>query len=169
MCEWFSYWILFWFLHLVSFLVVYRNLSIVPPHRTFWTFRTTGPISTKRGTKLPWINWAMDIQVCSNEGLRFYLRVDKLIYWRLKILILISTGPISTKLGIKHSWVMGIQVCWHDRKTTPLFKGIVKLHWQHFLFRTSGSTSNKLDRKHPLEIGIQFFFKLMTISFSKGR
>ena len=39
-----------------------------------------------------------------------------------------TTGLISTRLGIKHSWVMGIQVCSHDRKTMPFFKGIVKLH-----------------------------------------
>ena len=36
-------------------------------------FRTTVSISTKLGTKHPWV---MGIQVCSNEGLRPFLKGD---------------------------------------------------------------------------------------------
>ena len=38
-----------------------------------FVLRTTGPISTKLGTKHPWV---MGIQVCSNEGPSPFPRVD---------------------------------------------------------------------------------------------
>ena len=52
------------------------NKEIVKIH--WWTlkiffFRTTGPISTKLGTKHPWVT---GIHVSSNEGPRPFLRVD---------------------------------------------------------------------------------------------
>ena len=53
----------------------WRNLKIFS--------RTTGPISTKLGTKHPWVK---EIQVCSNEGPRPFPRGDNYeiakIHWR---------------------------------------------------------------------------------------
>ena len=76
-------------------------------------FRTTGPVSTKLGTKHPWVK---GIQVCSNEGPSPFPRGDNYqiakIHWQiLKIYSSRTAGPISTKLGIIHPWVRGIQVC----------------------------------------------------------
>ena len=73
--------------------------------RTFKKFfsRTTGPISTKLGTK----HW---IQFCSNKRSRPFPRRDNTyitkIHWRiLKIFLSSSTRPISTKLSTTHSKV----------------------------------------------------------------
>ena len=94
--------------------------------------RTTGPISTKLGTKHPWV---MGIQVYSNEWPCPFPRGDNKeiakIHWQtLKIFFLRTTGPISTKLGTKHSWVMGIQVCSNGRPR-PFPRGDkVKIHWE---------------------------------------
>ena len=52
-------------------------------HICIFFFRTTGPISTKLGTRHPWVK---GIQVCSNEGLRPFPRGDNnkiaKTYWR---------------------------------------------------------------------------------------
>ena len=73
-------------------------------------FRTNEPISTKLGTKHPWVKGT---QVCSNEGPRPFPRGDNYeivkIHWRnLKIFFSRTTKPISNKLGTKHPWVKGI-------------------------------------------------------------
>ena len=73
--------------------------------------RTTEPISTKLGTKHPWMK---GIQICSNEGPCFFSRGDNYkmvkIHWRnLKIFFSWTTEPISTKLGTKYPRVRGIQ------------------------------------------------------------
>ena len=73
--------------------------------------RTTWPISTKLGTKHPWVK---GIQVCSNEGPHPFPRGDNYntakIHWQnLKIFFSRTTEPISTKLGTKHFWVKGTQ------------------------------------------------------------
>ena len=97
-----------------AFLVTcFRRQSSV----CLWTFhififsRTTGPISTKLGTKHPLV---MGIQICSNEGPCHFLRGDnneiaKIHWWTFKILFSIITGQISTKLGTKHTWIKGIE------------------------------------------------------------
>ena len=69
--------------------------------------RTTGPISTKLGTKHPQVK---GIQVCSNEGPHLFPRGDnyeiaKYIDKIKKILFSRTTGLISTKLDTKHPWV----------------------------------------------------------------
>ena len=74
--------------------------------------RTTGPFSTKLGTKHPWVKRS---QVCSNEGLYPFSRGDNYItnerkYWNLTLSFSRTTRPVSTKLGLKHPWVKGIQV-----------------------------------------------------------
>ena len=51
-----------WYLSLWCIEICPLSLLIVNFEHVF-LFRTTGPISTKRGTKLPWINWAMDIRL----------------------------------------------------------------------------------------------------------
>ena len=73
--------------------------------------RTTKPISTKLGTKHPWIIW---FQVCSKEGpcpfskgdtkeiVEIHLQSFKTFFSRI-------TGPILINLGIKHPWVKEIQ------------------------------------------------------------
>ena len=81
--------------------------SSVCPSVNFHIFifsRTTGPISTKLGTKHPWVK---GIQVCSNEGPRPSQRGDnwemiKLNWQLLKIFFSKTTGPSSTKLGTKY-------------------------------------------------------------------
>ena len=64
--------------------------------------RTTGPISTRFGTKHRWV---MGNHVCSNEGPRSFPRGDNneivTIYWQtLKIIF------HRTKLSTKHPWLM---------------------------------------------------------------
>ena len=92
------------------------NYKIVKIHwrnlKLFFS-RRTGPISTKLGTKHPWMK---GIQVCSNERPCPFLKGNNYeiakIHWRnLKIFFSRTTKPISTKLGTKHPWVKGIQVC----------------------------------------------------------
>ena len=75
--------------------------------------RTIKPISTKLGTKQPWVK---GIQFCPNEGPRHFVRGDnykivKIHLRNLKIFFSRTAGPISTNLGTKHPWVKGIQVC----------------------------------------------------------
>ena len=100
--------------------VIFSNhLSSVCPSVCLYTFhifiyfsRTIEPISTKLGTKHPWVK---GIQVCSNEGPRPFPRGDNYeivkIHWRNLKIFSRTTEPISTKLGTKHPWVKGIQVC----------------------------------------------------------
>ena len=81
-------------------------------------YRTTEPISTKLGTKHPWMN---GFQICSNEGPSSFSRGDSYkmvkIHWRnLEIFVSRTTEPISTKLGTKHPWVKGIQVSSNEEK-----------------------------------------------------
>ena len=74
--------------------------------------RSTGPISTKLGTKHPWVS---GINICSNEGPCPFPMGDNYeivkIHWRnLKIFFSRTIGPISTNLGTKYPLVKGIQV-----------------------------------------------------------
>ena len=48
------------------------RLSVCKLHIPIFFSRTTGPVSTKLGTKHPW-PWVKGIQVCSNEGPRSLL------------------------------------------------------------------------------------------------
>ena len=123
--------------------------------------RTTGPISTKLGTKHPWV---MGIHVCSIEGPRTFPRGDKKeigkIHWQtLKIVFSRIIGPILTKLSTKHSWVIGIQVCSYEGPR-PFPRGdnkeIAKIHRRTlkiFFIRTTGPISTKLGTKHPWVMG----------------
>ena len=123
----------------------WRNLKI------FFS-RTTEPISTKLGTKHPWVK---GIQVCSNEGSRHFPRGDNYeivkIHWRnLKIFLFRTTGPISTKLAIKHPWVKGIQLC-SNEEPHPFPRGnyyeIVKIHWRCFVPSLVENGSVDLEKK----------------------
>ena len=79
-----------------------------------WFFsRTTEPISSKLGTKHPWVT---GIQVCSNE--RTTPLSKGILGWNIKNtwtnskIFSWTTGPISNKRGgTKYPWVTGIQVC----------------------------------------------------------
>ena len=92
------------------------NYEIVKIHwrnKKIFFSRNTEPISTKHGSKHPWVE---GIQVCSNEGPRPFPRGDnyeivKIHWWNLKkILFSRTTEPISNNLGTKHPWVKAIQV-----------------------------------------------------------
>ena len=75
-------------------------------------FKTTGPISTKFGTKHPLVD---GIQIFTNKGphptsrgdnmkiIKTYGEYSKIFYFR-------TTGPVSTKFGIKHPWVEEIGI-----------------------------------------------------------
>ena len=96
-------------------------LSVCPLVRlkTFHIFnffsRTTGPISTKFGTKNPWVE---GIQVYPNEGPHPSTRGDNSIFknhflqnsWANFYQFSRTTGLISSKLGTKYPWMKGIQV-----------------------------------------------------------
>ena len=78
-----------------------------------FTFSSTGPISTKLGTKHPRVK---GILIYSNKGPCTFLRGhycdihdSKNTLTLLKIFSR-TTRPISTKLGANHPWVKGIQV-----------------------------------------------------------
>ena len=98
--------------------------------------RTTEPISTKLGTKHPWVK---GIQVYSNGGPRPFPRRDnyekvKIHRRNFKIFFSRTTGPISTKFGTELPWVKGIQVC--SNEVPRPFQGgdnyeIAKLHWRN--------------------------------------
>ena len=81
------------------------------PNLKIFLSRTTGLISTKLGTKHPWV---MEIQVCSNEGPHPFPRGDnyeiaKKHFPSLKIFSSRIIWPISTKLDTKHPRVKGTQ------------------------------------------------------------
>ena len=85
---------------------------------------TTGPISTKLGTKHLWVKV---IQVGSNEGLRPLSMGDKNIakkHWHIFIIFFSrTTGSISIKLDTNHLWIKEIQVCSNQMKGSVLFEG----------------------------------------------
>ena len=71
--------------------------------------RTSGPFSTKLGTK-PLHSWIKRIQVCSNEGRRSFPREDD--YEIAKILTKFKYNEkfFFSKLGTMHPCVKGTQV-----------------------------------------------------------
>ena len=125
---------------IIVVIVVVVVVVVVINFSTFHIFiffsRTTGPISTKLGTKHPWMKW---IQVCSNEGPCPFPRGDNYeiakIHWRnLKTFFSRTTELISTKLGTKHLWVKWIQVCSKERPRTFVWGDnyeIAKTHWRN--------------------------------------
>ena len=124
--------------------------------------RTTEPISTKLGTKHPWVK---GIQVCSPKGPRLLPSGDnkeepKLHWQNLKIFFSRTTEPISTKLGTKHPVVKGIQA-FKNEGSCPFPRGdnykIVNIHWRNleiFFSWTTMPISTKLGTKHPRVKGI---------------
>ena len=99
------------------------HCSLRKTFHIFVCFITTGPISTKLGTKNTWVK---GIQICSidipcqfprgdnNEIAKIHQRLLKIFFSR-------TLGPISTKVGTKHLWVMGIQS--FQVKVPVLFQG----------------------------------------------
>ena len=95
------------------------NKEIAKIHwQTFKIFflRTREPISTKLGTKNPWV---MGIQVYSNEGLCPFPRGDNKeienTLTNLKNLLLKNHRANFNQLGTKHPWMMGNHVCSNER------------------------------------------------------
>ena len=119
----------------LSFVCLSVSLSVNFSNFRFFS-RSIGPISTKLGTKHPWVE---GIQVCSNEVPYPFPTGDNSenIKWYWKYLKTFSrtTGSISTKHGTKHPWVEGIQVC-SNKGPRPSQRGdnreIVKLYWKYF-------------------------------------
>ena len=128
-----------------SFLMKMRPLSVVDfvgvvgVVETFHIFiflsRTTGLISTKLGTKHPWIK---GIKIYSNEGPHPFPREDnyeivKIHWWNLKIFSR-TIAPISIKLCTKHPPVKGIPVC-SDEGPHPFSRGenyeIANVYWRN--------------------------------------
>ena len=73
--------------------------------------RTTWPISTKLGTKHPWVK---EIHDCESKGPRPFPREDNFknakIHWRnLKFFFSRTSKPIFTKLDTKHPCVKGFK------------------------------------------------------------
>ena len=69
---------------------------------------TTGPISTKLGTKYPLLKRIQG--PCPNQREDNWEKVK--IHWKpLKIFFSRTPWPISTIPGTKHPWVKGIQIC----------------------------------------------------------
>ena len=78
-----------------------KIVKIYLKYLKIFLFRTTRSISTKLGTKHPWVE---EIQVCSNEGLRPSQRGDKSemvkLYWKYsKILSSKLLGQLKTNLA----------------------------------------------------------------------
>ena len=86
--------------------------------------RTTGPSSTKFGTKHPWV---MGIQVCLYKGPHPFPRGNNYeitkIHWKNFKIFSRTTGTLSTKLGTKHPWVMRSQV--YSNEGPCLFQGVI--------------------------------------------
>ena len=87
-------------------------------------FKTTGQISTKFGTKHPWVD---GIQICTNKGHHpssrgINSKIIKIYGEYLKIFYFSITGTVSTKPGIKHPWVKEIQI-FKKKKTHALLQG----------------------------------------------
>ena len=123
--------------------------------------RTAKPIWTKLSTTHPWVK---GIQICSNEGPRFFLRGDNYvkakIHWRnFKIYYSWTARPITTKLGTRHPWVKWIQFC-SNEGFHPFPRGDnyekAKIHSQNlklFFSRTTEPVSTKLGTK---QMGFNF-------------
>ena len=141
---------------------LFQGEIITKYRKTHWQnlkifFRTTGPISTKLGTRHSWVKGN---PVCTNERPHAFPRGDKhekgKIHWRnLKIFISRTTGPISTKLGTKHPWVKG-NLVYTNEGPCPFPREenhkIAKIRWQNlkiFFSWTIGSVSTKPGIKHP--------------------
>ena len=141
------------------------NLKLYWKYLKFFFSRTTWPISTKIGTKHPWME---GIQVCSNGRPRPSLRRDNneiiKLYWKyLKILFSISTVAISTKHSTKHPWMEGIRVYSNERpylssrgdnsKNLELYCKYIKI----FFSWTAVLILSKLGTKNPWMKGIQVY------------
>ena len=88
-------------------------------------FKTTGPISTKFGTKHPWVD---GILIFTNKGQHpsswgENSKIIKIYGDYLKIFYFSTTGPVSTKPGIKHPWV-GKSIFFKNKEPCPSTRGV---------------------------------------------
>ena len=88
-------------------------------------FKTTGPISTKFGTKHPWVDGTNKGQHPSSRGDNS--KIIKIYGEYLKIFYLSITGPVSTKPGKKHPWVKEIQIFFLKIKSHALLQGELRV------------------------------------------
>ena len=116
-----------------SSLSISSSLSLSYTFHIFIFFsRTTGSISTKLGTKHPWM---IGIYFCSNEGPCSFPRVDnnKLakIHWRtLKNFFWRTTGPNNQTWHIAFLG-MGIHVCLNEGPA--FFQGKIIRKWRKYI------------------------------------
>ena len=170
-----------------------QNLSIVRgghcfrccylcPHRCckLFTFSSSrepfGPISTKLGTKHPWMK---GIRICSMKGFRSFPRGDNYeivkIHWQFSKIFFRTSRPIATKLGPKHPWVKRIQNC-SNEGFCSFFQGEKIMKLRKYIDNFRKSSSEHLGQFQPnLAQSIlgwrEFKIVLMKGSalFSKGR
>ena len=138
---------------------------------TFSSFSpTTGSISTKLGTKHPWVK----VQMKSPTLFQVDNYAIAKIHWRnlKKIFFSRITGPISTKLGTKHPWVKGIKFC-SNEGPRPFPRGdnyeISKIPWQNLtnlLLKNHLTNFNQTFHSASLGEGDSGLFKWRTIQFS---
>ena len=118
--------------------------------------KTTGPFSTKLGTKNPWVK---GFQVINIRGSAHSQRGDNYeigkLNWQIwKIVFSKTTEPSSTIIGTKHPWVKGIQVCSNEGlRSFPRGDNyeIAKIHWRIwkiFFSKTTEPISTKLGTMH---------------------
>ena len=150
----------------LKLLFNWRNLK-------FFFSRTTGSISSKLGTKHPWV---MGIQVCSNEGpcpfpIGDNYEIEKIHWQKFKIFFSRTIVPISTKHGTKHPWVKGIQV-WLNEGPHFFSRGdnydIAKIHWRNFKIFLQCAIFNQIWHKAFIGDGDLSLFKGRTIPFCQG-
>ena len=149
------------------------NYEIVKIHwkyfKIFFSIATE-PISTKFGTKHPWVH-VMGIQIHKNKGPcpfpRGHNNKTAKIHWQiLKIFFSRTTGPISFKPGSKHPWVKEIKVYSNKgpgpfasadnfiRNSKNALKKLKKL-----FFQNHRTISTKLSKKASLCEGDSWLFK----------
>ena len=108
-------------------------VNFYPKYLKIFFSRTTVPISTKLGTKYPWMK---GIHVYSNGWPDLSSRGNNSknvkLYWKyLKIFFFRTTGPISTKLGTILPSVKGAQIVL--MKGPTLFKGGIITKWWKYI------------------------------------
>ena len=88
--------------------------------------RTTEQISTKLGTKRPWV---YGIQICTNEGPHTSSRGDnnkmiKIYGEYLTIFYFRTSWIVSTIIGIKYPWIEENQGFFFNKEQSPSTRGV---------------------------------------------
>ena len=125
--------------------------------------RTTGPISTKLGTKHSWVMRIQFVQMMGPTFLQgdIIMKQRKYIDKIRKIFFSRTTGPTATKLGTMPPLMKGIQVCSNEGSALVQGEIITKqrkcidVFFKLFFSRITGPISTKLGTMPPWVKGIQ--------------